>query len=229
MRIIGLVGGTSWVSTQDYYRLLNEGVNAQLGGLNFAECLVYSFNYADIKRNNDTNNWASTTQMLSAAAQKLKQGGAEAIVLCANTMHLIADAVQENVQLPLIHIAEATAQAIVQQQLHTVALLGTRFTMEEDFFTGRLAQHGIRTIIPGDADREFVQYTIYEELGRNVLLPSTKEKYIRLINELAEQGAQGVILGCTEIPMLIKPGDVSIPVFNTLELHVQAAVQFMLQ
>lgn len=229
MRIIGLIGGTSWVSTLDYYRFLNEGINARLGGLNFAECLIYSFNYADIKKNNDTNNWTGTQKMITAAGQKLKAGGAEALVLCANTMHLVADQVQEAVNLPVIHIADATAKAIQQQGLKKIALLGTRFTMERDFFTSRLAAAGITTLIPGEEDRIFVQHTIYEELGRNVLLESTRQRYVQLIHELAAQGAQGVILGCTEIPLLIKQEDSPLPIFDTLQLHVQAAISFMLQ
>lgn len=228
MRIIGLIGGTSWVSTQDYYCELNKGINKQLGDLNFAECLLYSFNYADIKRNNDTNNWSRTLQMVTSAGLALKQGGAKAIVLCANTMHLIADEAAQAIGLPVIHIADATAKAIREQQLSAVALLGTRFTMERDFFTGRLAAQGIQTIIPNEADRDFVQYTIYEELGRNVFSESTKARYLSIINELTAQGAQGIVLGCTEIPMLIQPGDVAVPLFNTLQLHVQAAVEFML-
>jgi aspartate racemase len=228
MRILGLIGGISWVSTIDYYKLINQGVNEKLGGLEFAECMIYSFNYGDIKRNNDTDNWDSTLQMLSKAAAGMKAAGAEAIVLCANTMHLIADSLEQNVQLPVIHIATATAKAIKQQELKKVGLLGTKFTMERDFFRTKLAEQDIDVIIPGDADREHIHYTIFEEFGRNIFTEETKQFYIDVMQKLAAQGAEGIILGCTEIPMLIKPDDVDIPLFDTMLIHAQAAVKFAL-
>ncbi|MBL7911877.1 MAG: aspartate/glutamate racemase family protein [Bacteroidia bacterium] len=228
MRILGLIGGISWVSTIDYYKAINEGVNEKLGGLNFSTCIIYSFNYAEIKKNNDNNDWDSTFKMIAEASENLKRSGAQAIVLCANTMHLIADRVEEKVGLPLIHIATATAAEIKKQNLKKVALLGTKFTMELDFFTSKLKAQNIEAIIPDEADREFIHYTIFEELGRGLIIEESKQRYISIINKLKDQGAEGVILGCTEIPLLIKKNDVTIPIFDTALIHSKAAVEFSL-
>jgi aspartate racemase len=228
MKILGLIGGISWVSTVDYYRLINQGVNEKLGGLNFAECMIYSFNYEDIKRNNDANNWASTLKMLTAAGQSLKDGGAKAVVLCANTMHKIADELEQNIQLPVIHIATATAGVIKTAGYKKIGLLGTKFTMEQAFFRDKLTAQGIDIVIPDDAERDFIHYTIFEELGRNVFKPETKRFYMDVMYKLAAQGAEGIILGCTEIPLLISRADVHIPLFDTTQIHSDAAVAFAL-
>jgi aspartate racemase len=228
MKTLGLIGGISWVSTIDYYRAINEGINAQLGGLNFANCIIHSFNYADIKRNNDNNDWASTLQMITDASLNLKASGAEAIVLCANTMHKIADELQQAIGIPVIHIAVATAVEIKKQHIKKVALLGTKFTMEMDFFRSKLDAMNIEVLIPEEADREFLHYTIFEELGRGIIHPESKNRYISIIEALAQRGAQGAILGCTEIPLIVKPEDVSIPVFDTTLIHARAAVGFSL-
>ncbi len=228
MKILGLVGGTSWVSTVDYYRLINEGINKELGGLEFAECMIYSMNYGDIKRNNDADDWDANLKLISNAAINLERSGARAIVLCANTMHLIADELQPMIGIPVIHIATATAEAIANQGLKKVALLGTRFTMERDFFRDKLAERNIEVLIPVDEDRGFIHYTIFEELGRGLFKPETKQRYIDIINKLVEQGAEGIILGCTEIPMLLNSNDVDIPLFDTTAIHSKAAVEFAL-
>lgn len=228
MKILGLIGGISWISTLDYYKLINEGVNEKLGDLNFAECMIYSFNYADIKRNNDANDWDKTLEMISKASLSMKNGGAEAIVLCANTMHLIADKLEQNIQLPVIHIASATANAITEKGIKKVGLLGTKFTMERDFFTNKLNEKGIEAIIPEDDERDFLHYTIFEELGRGILNPDTKQYYIKVINKLVARGAEGIILGCTEIPLLISNADVDIPLFDTASIHAKAAIAFAL-
>jgi aspartate racemase len=228
MKILGLIGGTSWVSTQDYYKLINEGINEKLGGLNFAECMIYSFNYADIKRNNDANDWDKTLAMITKASLSLKRGGVEAIVLCANTMHLIADKLEQNIQLPIIHIASATANAITASGIKKVGLLGTKFTMERDFFTNKLNEQGIEAIIPDDDERDFLHYTIFEELGRGIISTDTKQYYINVINKLVARGAEGIILGCTEIPLLINSNDIDIPLFDTTSIHAKAAVEFAL-
>lgn len=229
MRKIGLIGGISWVSTADYYKLINEGINEKMGGLNFSECLIYSFNYSDIKKNNETNNWDSTFEMLFKACQFLKSGGAEAIVLCANTMHLIADRLEEAIDLPLIHIASATAVEIQKQEIRKVGLLGTKFTMELDFFTDKLKAKGIEAIIPEtEEDKDFIHTTIFEELGRGLVTAETKKRYLEIANQLIERGAEGIILGCTEIPLVILPGDLSVPIFDTTLIHSNAAVQFQL-
>ncbi|KAF2334905.1 aspartate/glutamate racemase family protein [Flavobacterium daemonense] len=229
MKKIGLIGGISWVSTADYYKLINEGINEKLGGLNFSECLVYSFNYADIKRNNDNNDWDSTFNMLFKGCQFLKAGGAEAIVLCANTMHLIADKLQEAIDLPLIHIATETAVEIQKQEIKKVGLLGTKFTMELDFFKSKLKEKGIEAIIPtSESDKDFIHYTIFEELGRGIVSEETKKRYLEIANELMKNGAEGIILGCTEIPLVIKPEDLPVPIFDTALIHAKAAVDFQL-
>ncbi|KAF2331715.1 aspartate/glutamate racemase family protein [Flavobacterium ginsenosidimutans] len=229
MRKIGLIGGISWVSTSDYYTLINKGINEKLGGLNFSECLIYSFNYADIKKNNDANDWDSTFNMLFKAAEVLKSGGAEAILLCANTMHLIADKLQKAIGLPLIHIAEETAIEIQKKEIKKVGLLGTKFTMELDFFKDKLAEKGIETIIPiSEEDKDFIHYTIFEELGRGKAAEETKKRYLEIANELIKNGAEGIILGCTEIPLVIKEGDLNVPIFDTTLIHTQAAINFQL-
>lgn len=228
MKILGLIGGISWVSTLDYYRAINLGINEKLGDLNFAECMIYSFNYQDIKRNNDAEDWDKTLQMLTEAALGMKAAGAEAIVLCANTMHLIADRLEQNVGLPVIHIATATAEAVRQKGLRKVGLLGTKFTMERPFFREKLAARNIEVLIPGDAERDHMHYTIFEELGRNILKPETKQFYIDEINKLADQGAEGIVLGCTEIPLLINQSDTEVPLFDTTLIHSKAAVEFAL-
>jgi aspartate racemase len=228
MRILGLIGGISWVSTLDYYQAINLGINEKLGDLNFAECMIYSFNYQDIKRNNDAEDWDSTLQMLTKAGLGMKAAGVEAIVLCANTMHLIADKLEQNVQLPVIHIATVTADAIKNVGLSRVGLLGTKFTMERDFFRDKLTERNIEVLIPGDAERDHIHYTIFEELGRNVIKPETKQFYLDVIDELVSRGAEGIILGCTEIPLLIGQNDTKAPLFDTALIHSKAAVEFAL-
>jgi len=228
MKKIGLIGGISWVSTTDYYKFINTGINERLGGLNFAECIIYSFNYADIKKNNDANDWNKTLEMITAASHHLKSAGAEAIILCANTMHLIADELQDRIKLPVIHIAEATAKEIKKENILKVGLLGTKFTMERDFFSSRLKAENIECIIPDEKDRDFIHYTIFEELGRGLIVEESKKRYISVIENLTRKGAEGIILGCTEIPLLIKQEDVPTPIFDTTLIHSKAAVDFML-
>jgi aspartate racemase len=229
MKIIGLIGGISWVSTADYYKLINQGINEKMGDLNFSECLLYSFNYADIKKNNENNDWDSTFKMLLKGCQFLKQGGAEAIILCANTMHLIADRLEEAIDLPIIHIATETAKEIQKQNLKKVGLLGTKFTMELDFFKDKLIAQGIEAIIPeSENDKDFIHTTIFEELGKGLVTPETKKRYLEIANDLIKRGAEGIILGCTEIPLVILPEDVAVPVFDTTLIHSKAAVEFQL-
>lgn len=228
MKMLGLIGGISWVSTIDYYKLINEGINEKLGDLNFSQCIIYSFNYQDIKKNNDANDWESTFRMLSEAGQHLKNAGAKAIVLCANTMHVIAERLEQALGLPVIHIASVTASAIKAKKLGKVGLLGTRFTMELDFFRSKLTEQGIETVIPDEGDRQFIHYTIFEELGRGIISDSTRQRYLSIIGQLVAGGAEGIILGCTEIPLLIHPEDVTVPVFDTTRIHAAAAVSFSL-
>lgn len=226
MKTLGLIGGMSWVSTMDYYKLINKGINEKLGGLNFSQCIIYSFNFADIKKNNDANDWETNLKMVAEAGIHLKNAGAQAIVLCANTMHLIAEKAEAKIGLPVIHIASATAAAIKSKNLKRVGLLGTKFTMELDFFKSKLSGNGITTMIPGDEDRHFIHQTIFEELGRGLIKEETRARYLAIIQELMAEGAEGIILGCTEIPMLIQPHDVPVPVFDTVRIHAAAAIDF---
>lgn len=228
MKILGLIGGISWVSTIDYYRMINQGVNKKLGDLNFAECMIHSFNYQDIKRNNDAEDWDATLKMLTQAGLNMKNGGAKAIVLCANTMHMIANELEKNLEIPLIHIATATADAIAAKGLKKVGLLGTKFTMERPFFRDKLNDQNIEVLIPDEEDREFIHYTIFEEFGRNLFKPETKQFYLDVMHKLVAQGAEGIVMGCTEIPMLIGPDDIDIPLFDTAQIHSDAAVEFAL-
>lgn len=228
MKTLGLIGGISWVSTVDYYKLINQGINEKLGGLNFSQCIIYSFNYADIKKNNDANDWETTFQMIVKACNHLKSCGAAGIVLCANTMHFIADRVEKEIGLPIIHIASVTATEIEKVGLKKVGLLGTKFTMELDFFKSKLIDKGIEVIIPNNNDREFVHQTIFDELGKGIVTEQTKQRYLEIITDLINNGAEGIILGCTEIPLVIQQSDVSIPIFDTALLHSKAAVEFSL-
>lgn len=229
MRKIGLIGGISWISTVDYYTHINKGVNAALGGMEFAECIIYSVNYGPIQKNNAANDWDATYASIHKACTHLVNAGAEAIIMCANTMHLIADRLQAKLPVPIIHIAEVTATAIRKQGMRKVALLGTRFTMEKDFFKDKLAVLGIEAIIPNERDRAFIHQTINEELGKGIVTPETKARYLAISEQLISQGAEGVILGCTEIPLVIKPSELPVPIFDTALIHSEAAVQFMLQ
>ena len=228
MKTIGLIGGTSWVSTIDYYRYLNEGINAKLGGLEFARCIIHSLNFGDIQRNNDTQNWEGTLALFTEAAQNLEKSGATCILIGANTLHKIADALQERISIPIIHIGTATAEAIVKKGLQKVAILGTRFTMEQDFVTKKFTERGITTIIPNEDDRKYIGNNIAIELAKNIFTETNKQQYITIINKLIAEGAEGIVLGCTEIPMLIKPGDVTVPIFDTAAIHAAAAVDFAL-
>lgn len=228
MKTLGLIGGTTWVSTVDYYRYINKLTTERLGGLNSAKILLYSVRFSEIKNLADAGDWESLGELMSGIAQNLEKGGAEAIVLCANTMHIVADKVQEKTTIPLIHITDATAKEILAQNLKKVALLGTGFTMNNDFYKDRLSEYGIETIVPNDEERDFIHWSIFEELAKDIFTRETKEKYLEIIGKLNDRGAEGIIFGCTEIPMLLKPEDCNIPSFDTTLLHAKAAVEFAL-
>ena len=228
MKTIGIIGGLTWVSTIEYYRLINEMVNNKLGGAEAAQIVIYSVNFGDIKTLTEANDWEGLTKIISDAAKKVEQAGAECLLVGANTMHKIADNVQQAVDIPLIHIATETAKAIAKQGLKTVALLGTKYTMQLDFYKHKLLEKGISTLIPGNIDIEYINTCIYNEMSKDVFLPERKQGFIRIINSLIAQGAEGVILGCTEIPILLKNEDLSIPVFDTTSIHSAAAVEFAL-
>jgi len=228
MKTIGLVGGISWVSSLDYYRLINEIANRRQGGNEAAKIILFSVNYGEIVTRTKAGDWDGLARIMCDAAKRTEGAGADCILIGANTMHHIAEKVQEAVQVPLLHIADAAARAIKDIGKNKVALLGTRYTMLFDFYKKKLAQHGIETIIPGDTEIDFVNNAIYDEMGKGIFLPETKKRFLQLINELAARGAGAVILGCTEIPMLIKPEDTSVPVIDTTLQHAIAAVDFAL-
>jgi aspartate racemase len=226
MKTIGLIGGLSWESSAEYYRLINEETRKKLGGLHSAKLLLYSFDFAEIEKLQHDDRWEDATDLMTTAAQNLAKAGADLVLICSNTMHRMAEAVQQAIDLPLLHIADATAKAIAAQGLHRVALLGTQFTMEQDFYKGRLVkQHQLEVIIPDAADRAIVHRVIYEELCLGKVEAISKTRYQKIIQALVEQGAEGIILGCTEIMLLIQPPDSPVPVFDTTTLHAIAAVE----
>ncbi|WP_437830337.1 aspartate/glutamate racemase family protein [Niallia taxi] len=226
MKTIGLIGGLSWESTADYYQIINTLVKEELGGLNSAKCLIYSFNMEEMAVLQREGKWEQAAQLMADAAKILEKGGVEVILICTNTMHKVAQEVQEAISVPLIHIAQSTARSITTKGLKKVGLLGTKFTMEQDFYKEVLDQYGIETIIPEACDREDVHSIIFDELCQGKFFPESKERYLEIIRKLCADGAEGIILGCTEIPLLIKDEDIDIPLFNTTYLHSKEAVDF---
>ena len=224
MKKIGLVGGISWVSTMDYYKFINEGVNSKLGGLQFAEYVIYSLNFSDVQ----AKGWNDAFELLLNACESLKRSGADCIALCANTAHLYADRLQDRIKLPMIHVGVETAKAIRKQGFKKAGLLGTKFTMEQDFYRRKLEEYGLEVLIPEKQEtRDYIQHTVKEELGVGFINPTTKAKYISIVNELVDSGAECIILGCTEIPLLINQSDFKIPVFDTTKIHAQAIVDYI--
>jgi aspartate racemase len=228
MKTIGLVGGISWVSTIDYYRIINTMVNERLGGNESAKIILHSVNYGEIVSLTHKGDWDSIAAIVGTAAQNAERAGADCVLLCANTMHQVADSIQALVSIPLIHIADVTAKAIHQQNIETVLLLGTRYTMSAGFYEKRLQQYGIEMIIPRQEAIEFINSSIYNEMGKGVFLPETKKAYLDIMSEYVSSGVKGVILGCTEIPLLLDGEQCPLPVFNTTLLHAAAAVDFAL-
>lgn len=228
MKTIGLIGGITWLSTLDYYRLLNQLVNQRMGGVSSAKIILVSVEFSEIKRLTEANDWNGLSKIMCDAAGKLEMAGADCVLIGANTMHNIADVVHSSVSIPLIHIAEETGRSIVQRELKKVALLGTKYTMQLPFYKKKLEEQGIETIIPGHDAIEYINDAIYNEMGKGIFLPERKKEFISIINGLQQQGAEGIILGCTEIPILIKQEDVSVPVFDTTLIHATAAVNFVL-
>jgi aspartate racemase len=226
MLTIGLLGGMSWESTVPYYRTVNEVVKARLGGLHSAKVVLVSVDFAEVERLQHAGAWDAAGELLAGAARSLEAAGADFVVVCTNTMHKVADAIEAAVGIPLLHIADPTAAAIRAAGLDTVGLLGTRFTMEQDFYVGRLeARHGLTVLTPPAAGRELVHRVIYEELVLGRTLESSRAAFRRVIEDLVARGAQGVILGCTEISLLVGPEDASVPLFDTTALHATAAAE----
>ncbi len=229
MKTIGLIGGMSWESSIEYYRLINEQVRDRLGGNHSAKSVMVSVDFAEIEELQHQGRWAEAAAVLVAAARKLELAGADFVVLCTNTMHKVAEEIQNAIHIPFLHIADATAQPILSSGLRNVGLLGTRFTMEESFYKERLKEKfGLNVLIPGEGDREFVHHVIYNELVKGVIKETSRAEFLKIISKLVENGAQGVILGCTEIGLLVKAEDCSVPVFDTTQLHAKAAVDYAL-
>ena len=227
-RTLGIIGGMSWESTQSYYRLINEGIKAKLGNLHSADLLIHSVDFAPIGELQAQGKWEELGDVMVNSGKRLQAAGAQGLLIATNTMHKVAEQVQAATNLPLIHIADATADAIKQQGLTKIALLGTQFTMTEDFYKQRLIDASLQVLIPDTDARAQVHRIIYDELCQGQLLASSRQYYTQVINELAAQGAEGVILGCTEIGLLISQADSPIPVFDTTAIHAAAAVQFLL-
>ena len=230
MKTIGLIGGMSWESSVEYYKIINEAVRAKLGGLHSAKCIMVSVDFAEIEPLQHQGRWDEATQILIAASKSVEAGGADFVTFCTNTMHKVADEVQKHLRIPILHIADATAQAIKTEGLKKVGLLGTRFTMEEDFYKGRLSQkHYLEILIPNVEDREVVHRIIYDELCMGETKTSSKKKYMDIIDRLVKKGVEGIILGCTEIGLLVKKEDTRVPLFDTTKIHAMAAVEYALE
>jgi aspartate racemase len=224
MKTIGLLGGMSWESTELYYRLINEKTKQSLGGLHSAPIAMISVDFQEIEKLQHAGNWDATATILIEKARKIELAGADILLICTNTMHKVADEVSTAIGIPLLHIADATAKTIKESGVKTVGLLGTKFTMEQDFYTGRLEQHGLDVIIPSEEDRNTVHRVIYEELILGKIRPESRDEYLRIIDQLTERGAEAVIEGCTEIGLLIKQEHTKAPLFDTTVIHAQQAV-----
>jgi len=230
MKTIGMIGGMSWESSVEYYRIVNEAVKERLGGLHSAKIAMYSVDFAEIEVLQREGRWDEATQAMIAAARQVEAGGADFLLICTNTMHKMADEVQASLRIPLLHIADAAAGAVKAQGLRRVGLLGTRFTMEGDFYRGRLAEkHGLEVLIPSLADREIVHRVIYDELVVGRIEAASQAEYLRIIAALVKDGAEGIILGCTEIGLLVQQADSHVPLFDTTRIHALAAVDLALQ
>ncbi len=226
MKTIGLIGGMSWESSLAYYRIINETTRNHLGELHSAQILLYSFDFAEIEPLQAAGKWDEAAERLVLAAQALERGGADLFLLCTNTMHRVAEDVQRGVSIPLLHIADATAEVVVKAGIGRVGLLGTRYTMEEDFYRDRLSQgHGLEVLVPAPEDRRLVHEVIYQELCLGKVVGASRDRYQRIIQELVGSGAKGIILGCTEIGLLVTEGDASVPLFDTGRIHAQAAAE----
>ncbi|GAB1422190.1 aspartate/glutamate racemase family protein [Anaerolineales bacterium] len=229
MKTIGLLGGMSWESSLEYYRMLNQGIRERLGGLHSARCLMYSFDFFEIEQLQMQNNWDAAASLLVKGSQNLEAGGADCLIICTNTMHKLASQIEAAISIPLIHIADPTAEAIQSAGLNKVGLLGTRFTMEQNFYKGRLQdQWGLQVLIPAADERETIHTIIYDELVVGQVKDTSRQRYQEIIHNLSDQGAEAIILGCTEIGLLIKASDSPLPVFDTTYLHAMAALEWAL-
>ena len=229
MKTIGLIGGMSWESSSEYYRIINEEVKQRLGGLHSAKCILYSVDFEEIEICQRNGDWEKAAQILTDAARSLELAGADFIVICTNTMHKVANEIQSAIGILLLHIADVTAQQVLLSGIKTIGLLGTRYTMEQDFYKSRLEAQGIKVLVPKESDRVVVNTVIYDELCLGQILDKSRARYKRIIQDLIEQGANGIILGCTEISLLVKPEDSTVPLFDTTLLHAKGAVSLALE
>ena len=229
MKTIGMIGGMSWESSVEYYKLVNEGIHHVLGGVHSAKCVMVSVDFAEIEVLQTQARWEEATQMMVEAARQVEAAGADFLVICTNTMHMMADEVQAAIHIPLVHIADVAGREVVKRGIRTVGLLGTRFTMQGDFYHGRLAEKfGLKVIIPSEEDQTVIHDVIYNELVTGKIVEKSRAAYLQIIEKMAAQSAEGVILGCTEIGLLVKQSDCRLPLFDTTPLHAQAAVEFAL-
>ncbi len=226
MKLVGIIGGMSWESTAEYYRLFNEGIKERLGGFHSARLLIYSVDFAEIERLQHEGRWDELAERMIEAARALERAGAELLILATNTIHKLADRIQAAISIPFLHIADATASRIKEKGIKRVGLLGTKFTMEEDFYRERLRKlHGIEVLIPQPDERDYIHSVIYNELCLGITKEESRRRFIEIIEGLRRRGAEGIVLGCTEIPLLIKQEHVPIPVFDTTRIHVEAALE----
>ncbi|KAB7678428.1 aspartate/glutamate racemase family protein [Bacillus sp. B1-WWTP-T-0.5-Post-4] len=228
MKMIGLIGGMSWESTSEYYRIINEEIKERLGGLHSAKCLINSVDFEEIERCQSSGDWDGAGEILGNAAYSLQKGGADFIIICTNTMHKVVGKIKAKIDIPVLHIADATAKEIKRKDIQKVGLLGTKYTMEQDFYKSRIEEHDIKIIVPSGTNREKVNEVIYTELCLGKIVVQSREYYKRVIEELVQEGAQGIILGCTEIGLLIKQENVSVPIFDTTHIHAIEAVKVAL-
>ncbi|MBJ8107841.1 MULTISPECIES: aspartate/glutamate racemase family protein [Bacillus cereus group] len=229
MKTIGLIGGMSWESSVEYYRIINKEVKNKLGGLHSAKCLLYSVDFEEIERFQADGKWEEAGKLLGDVAYSLEKGGADFIVICTNTMHKVIDYVEEKINIPILHIADATANQIKKSNLHTVGLLGTKYTMEQDFYKARIKSNGIKVLVPNNSEREMINKVIYEELCLGNIEQSSRDYYKKVITNLVDNGAEGIILGCTEIGLLVKQEDSEVPLFDTTEIHAIESVKKALE
>ncbi|CAF1724981.1 Aspartate racemase [Bacillus subtilis] len=224
MKTIGLIGGMSWESSAEYYRMINEEIKKKLGGLHSAKCVLYSVDFKEIEHYQSDGAWDKAGAALGKAARSLEKAGADFIVICTNTMHKVIGYIQQMITIPILHIADATADQITRQGIRSVGLLGTKYTMEQDFYKSRIESHNINVIVPADEEREVINHIIYQELCLGEIKQSSKNMYKKIINHLVDRGAEGIILGCTEIGLLVKAEDSEVPLFDTAFIHAQTAV-----
>ena len=229
MKTIGLIGGMSWESSMTYYKVINETVKNKLGGLHSAKCIMYSVDFYDIEKCQADGNWEKSGEILGEAAYNLEKAGADFIVICTNTMHKVINQIKERISIPILHIAEMTAEKILEKKMKNIALLGTKYTMEQDFYKSKLIEKGINVIIPDKNDIEIINNVIYDELCLGIINPESKTKYLEIVKTLKQKGAEGIILGCTEIGLLIKSEDTDVPLFDTALIHAEQAAIYSIK